>query len=441
MNQIQSSSGGCDVLVMAQGEAGCVRLLVQPGSIEVVVHAAGFLPLSDRSVRRFLLDEAMGRLPVRERLQVLLECRRCLEPGGSLLPARPSSADRGEGLSRWAALAGLSEAGDLGVPWAWRKEPDIASASPLVSIVIPAWNPRYFAECLDSAMGQTYPNTEIIVGDDSPGPEIESLASSRQQGGRIRYVRNSPRLGARRNYEALLQAARGEYVKFLNDDDVLSPDCVARLLQPFLVAPGLAISTSHRQRIDEQSRPLADIPATMPVVPHDVTVNGVSLANAMIMFGLNFIGEPSTMMLRKRHFATRPEFGAPDIFHFNGEKVAGAVDMAMASRALLQGDAAFLSARLSRFRVHPEQAQANPEIVNQSIKGIRALQQQWITLGLFRRFHPGYLEVRRLGGPAEAGRRWSAQRLLWVQPSGDTPENEVRRWRETRSHPFDTEVR
>ena len=81
-------------------------------------------------------------------------------------------------------------------------------------------------------------------------------------------------------------------------------------------------------------------------------------------------------------------------FHFNGEEVRGAIDLAMWSRLLVQGNAVFLRDRLSRFRIHGEQAQARPDVVDRSIAGIRALQRQWVELGLFQSLPPHLLRVQ-----------------------------------------------
>jgi glycosyltransferase involved in cell wall biosynthesis len=104
---------------------------------------------------------------------------------------------------------------------------------PLVSIVIPAYTPRFFAACLDSALAQTYANTEIIVCDDSDGSEIEATARARAKRRDVRYLRNAVRLGPRGNFIKCFESARGEFVKFLCDDDLLAPTCVSSLLDAF----------------------------------------------------------------------------------------------------------------------------------------------------------------------------------------------------------------
>ncbi len=51
---------------------------------------------------------------------------------------------------------------------------EVVDQLPLVSVLIPTYNrPRYFEEALCSVLEQTYPNIEIIVGDDSTNEETE----------------------------------------------------------------------------------------------------------------------------------------------------------------------------------------------------------------------------------------------------------------------------
>ena len=53
---------------------------------------------------------------------------------------------------------------------------EVVDQLPLVSVLIPTYNrPRYFEEALCSVLEQTYPNIEIIVGDDSTNDETEKV--------------------------------------------------------------------------------------------------------------------------------------------------------------------------------------------------------------------------------------------------------------------------
>ncbi len=142
------------------------------------------------------------------------------------------------------------------------------SAEPLVSTLIPAYRPRFFGEALASARAQRHPNLEIVVGDDSPGGEIAQAVKAAADP-RIRYERHEPALGFAGNFTRLFEVSRGPFVKFLNDDDVLHPDCVPRLLSPMRARPDLALATSRRVVIGSQGQPLPGDTAKHPLVPAD----------------------------------------------------------------------------------------------------------------------------------------------------------------------------
>jgi glycosyltransferase involved in cell wall biosynthesis len=427
----------CADIGLARRRDGRIDISVREDA-DSPLEPGGELPFCDRAVASLHLGDAVASWPVRDRMQLLLECRRALIPGARLLLVEPRAADTFATLARWAALVGLVDLPATGRDIGWRKHELATDPTPLVSIVIPSSNPRYFLECLDSAIAQTYRNVEIVICDDCESDEIATRVASRRTQATIRYEKNPERLRTRRNYQKCLAQARGEFVKFLNDDDVLEPDCVATLLDAFLCVPDLTLATSHRLRIDGRSRAIEDMPATRPIVDRDVVVDGVSLANAAIMYGLNFIGEPSTALFRKRDFDLRAGLDGGQPFQFNGEEVRGAIDFAMWSRLLVRGNAAFFHRRLSRFRIHGEQAQAQPDVVARSVAGIRGLQRQWIELGLFRRWPPHILQVQPYPRSETDADDWHAAAILSLRASDLPVDQAVQAWRNTRRHAFET---
>lgn len=100
---------------------------------------------------------------------------------------------------------------------------------PRVSIIIPCWNAgRYVLTSVLSALGQTYPNTEVIVVDDgSTDGSIETLAPVEN---RIEIISRENR-GACAARNAGLEHASGAFIKFLDADDFLFPEAIERQLQ------------------------------------------------------------------------------------------------------------------------------------------------------------------------------------------------------------------
>jgi len=110
----------------------------------------------------------------------------------------------------------------------WRSnEP---AAEPLVSIVVPAYGVEaYLAQCLDSLIAQTWQHWEAIVVDDgSPdrSGEIAEAYASRDARFRVVHVANGG-LGSARNVG--VSHARGEFLAFLDSDDVLPASSLAVL--------------------------------------------------------------------------------------------------------------------------------------------------------------------------------------------------------------------
>ena len=93
-----------------------------------------------------------------------------------------------------------------------------------VSVVIPAWNAElYLAEALDSVLAQSCPVDEIVVVDDG---STDATAAVCERYPRVRYERQANAgAGAARNRGVALTS--GEYVAFLDADDLWTPEKVA----------------------------------------------------------------------------------------------------------------------------------------------------------------------------------------------------------------------
>jgi glycosyltransferase involved in cell wall biosynthesis len=96
----------------------------------------------------------------------------------------------------------------------------------LVSIIIPCYNAqRFLAETLESAFDQTYRNTEIIVVDDGSTDTTKELICS--HGDRL-HAEFGPHAGASAARNRGTAVARGEFIQYLDADDLLTTDAIAR---------------------------------------------------------------------------------------------------------------------------------------------------------------------------------------------------------------------
>lgn len=111
--------------------------------------------------------------------------------------------------------------------------PDAAQALPLVSIIIANYNyARFLGEAIQSALDQTYPAVEVLLVDD--GSTDDSLAVAARYPVRVLPQPNGG-VSAARNAGA--RASRGEYLLFLDADDLFEPATVERLLYALRGAP------------------------------------------------------------------------------------------------------------------------------------------------------------------------------------------------------------
>ncbi len=137
-----------------------------------------------------------------------------------------------------------------------------------VTCVVPCFNgERYLEECLDSVLAQTHRPSDILVVDD--GSTDGSGAIARRYGDAIRYHRQENR-GPAAACNRGIALARGEFVAFLEQDDVWLPDKTARQLAVFAATPALQYCVGHVQNfwipeLAEEARRHHDRPVMQPV--------------------------------------------------------------------------------------------------------------------------------------------------------------------------------
>lgn len=272
------------------------------------------------------------------------------------------------------------------------------SNQPLVSIVIPTFKPHHFEAALLSALAQSYQRLEILISDDCPDESIQRILERHLGHSRhpIRVIRNRPGLGGLMNYTQCVVEAEGEFVKFLNDDDILLNDCVARMVEVFLNDCDVSLVTSRRLLIDEFGLPLADIPATCNPFDEDSLIHGEDLIAYLSDGPMNFIGEPSTVMFRRAHLVDIK----PNVCCLGGQTVRAINDLAMYVNVLRHGSLAYLREPLSCFRKHAEQRQQQSDMLPLWQKGVQVFATQIRSMGLYRPQPAGQVRCRALGEPA-----------------------------------------
>ena len=107
----------------------------------------------------------------------------------------------------------------------------ITAEWPLISIIVPTYNrPHILGTTLQSILNQTYPHIETVVVNDAGAP-AEDVVHHLNKNGTIHYIRHAKNCGLAAARNTGIRMAKGEYVGYLDDDDIYYPDHVATLVQ------------------------------------------------------------------------------------------------------------------------------------------------------------------------------------------------------------------
>lgn len=136
---------------------------------------------------------------------------------------------------------------------------------PLVSIVVPTYSrPVFLERALKSIYAQTYPNWELLVVDDNdPGSEArretESLLAEHS---RVTYLKHKQNKGGSAARNTGIQAARGEFVAFLDDDDEWLPEKLSKQMAVFAKSDKdvALVYTGSRHVYPETSQNVEQVP-------------------------------------------------------------------------------------------------------------------------------------------------------------------------------------
>ncbi len=223
-------------------------------------------------------------------------------------------------------------------------------ADPLVSILIPTYNgERFLKKTLRSALEQSYKEIEIVVGDDaSTDSTPEILSSTAAADPRVRVIRHESNVGAYDNPIRLLEAARGEYVKYLLHDDLLMRDCVRDLVRGLEGTEGAQIAFSRRSMVGEDGRPVAG-GELAALADRPGRLDGHELGNVVLTNCTNVIGELTTILFR------RTAVDPAGLWQVDGRRLAALGDLVLSLTLLAQGPAFYSPRTLSSFRRHPSQ--------------------------------------------------------------------------------------
>jgi|SRR5829696_478892 len=251
-------------------------------------------------------------------------------------------------------------------------------SAPQVTVVVPTRNrSAMLRQALRSALDQAGVDIEVIVVDEASSDDTQDVI--REVGDeRVSVLRNDEPKGPAGARNAAAARARGEWIAFLDDDDVLAPDNL-RTQTAGAAGSGAVLAYSGRVEVDERMRA---VHRTRPAAPH-------GLARALL--SNNPIGGPSGVLVRA---ATFEEVGGFD------EAFHGLEDWDLWVRIAGTGPAHVSQEALMAYRRHP---------LNETVTRVDEVTEEF-----------GRLRQKHAAAAAEAGaefgadwlRRWTASRAI-----------------------------
>jgi glycosyltransferase involved in cell wall biosynthesis len=267
----------------------------------------------------------------------------------------------------------------------------------LVSVIMPVHNGGQFVrQAIDSALAQSYPSVEIVVVDDGSTDTTPQVLES--FGSRIVHLRQE-NSGAAIARNTAIRAARGEYLAFLDADDLWEKDKLTTQLAYFqqhadvdLVASGWRVHAA-----EEASHVLGDSAETTTITEVDPSIRGWIYNELLLLCVLH----TTTVVVRRRL--------VDKIGNFDAQLRRGQ-DYDYWLRASRVTPIHRLDAKLSIYRLHTSNNTWKPQRVNYGAIVIEKALRAWGRTGPDGRVTPLPLVRRRL---ADLWATFGYQHVLW----------------------------
>lgn len=162
----------------------------------------------------------------------------------------------------------------------------------LVSIIIPVYNcEKYIVEAIESVLQQTYRNFEILIINDGSIDNTEKKIEKYKNNSKVRYYyKTNGGEASARNFG--LAKAKGEYITFLDADDLYSKDKIEKQLSIFMSKPTIDVVYNDVFLIDEQSNKIG-------ILKSEKIISEPSNFLAQILFR-QIVPASASIMLRRK---------------------------------------------------------------------------------------------------------------------------------------------
>ena len=172
----------------------------------------------------------------------------------------------------------------------------------LVSVITPAHNcAKYIGKTIESVQAQSYTDWEMVIVDDrSTDNTREVVETYAAKDSRVRYMCLDENSGAAVARTEAMKAAQGEYMAFLDSDDMWKPEKLEKQLA-FMREGCHAFSCTAYEQVDEQGRPLEKVIKTIPRTNYNRLLLDCPVGNSTVMYNVREMGKFEVPNIRKRN--------------------------------------------------------------------------------------------------------------------------------------------
>ena len=162
----------------------------------------------------------------------------------------------------------------------------------LVSIITPSYNcSKFIEETVASIQKQTYSNWELVIVDDaSTDNSVEVIKSLQENDNRIKLYYLEKNSGAARARTKAIELAQGEYIAFLDSDDLWLPTKLEKQLD-FMQKHNYMFSCTKYQEISENGKIKGDIIKVVDKSDYKKVLKTCPIGNSTVMYNAKVLGK------------------------------------------------------------------------------------------------------------------------------------------------------
>ena len=148
---------------------------------------------------------------------------------------------------------------------------------PLISVVVPMHNSaEYISRCILSIIDQDFDKFELLLIDDHSVDETIQVCRKLATDTRIRIINNNGNRGASATRNVGIKEARGEYISFIDSDDIVAKNYLSALYKMANRYPSSLAMCGYIEFSDDFSSPFnLDSEIKTLIVPSDVMISNI----------------------------------------------------------------------------------------------------------------------------------------------------------------------